>query len=58
MNFKKIVPETSKNYNRVIVMPNLNDPIIKSSQAELYKKYILKISNNNLNLPINDFIFE
>ena len=46
---KKIVPETSKNYNRVIVMPNLNDPIIKSSQAELYKKYILKFSNNNLN---------
>ncbi len=45
---KKIVPETSKNYNRVIVMPNLNDPIIKSSQAELYKKNILKFSNNNL----------
>lgn len=46
---KKIVPETSKNYNRVIVMPNLNDPIIKSSQAKLYKKYILKFSDNNLN---------
>ena len=46
---KKIVPETSKNYNRVIVMPNLNEPITHSSDAKTYKKFILKFSKNNLN---------
>ncbi len=46
---KKIVPETSKLYNRCIVMPNLIDPITTSEKAKLYKNQILKYSNNNLN---------
>ncbi len=47
---EKLVPETSKLYNRAIVMPNLSVPIINSKQALEYKKKILNFSENN-----NDF---
>ena len=35
---RKLVPETSKLFNRAIVMPNLKSPIINSKQALKYKK--------------------
>lgn len=44
---EKLVPETSKLFNRAIVMPNLEEPIIDSKQAFLYKKKILNFSKNN-----------
>ena len=40
---KKIVPETSKIFNRAIVMPNLSKPIINSNLSNLYKKKYLNI---------------
>ena len=44
---EKLVPETSKLFNRAIVMPNLKIPIINSKHALNYKNHILKFSNNN-----------
>ena len=44
---EKLVPETSKLYNRAIVMPNLIRPIINSKRALIYKNKILKFSKNN-----------
>ena len=44
---EKLVPETSKLFNRAIVMPNLAEPITDSKQAFLYKKKILNFSKNN-----------
>ncbi len=44
---EKLVPETSKLFNRAIVMPNLEEPITDSKQAFLYKKKILNFSKNN-----------
>ena len=44
---KLLVPETSKIYNRAIVMPNLIKPIQTVENAILYKEEILKYSNNN-----------
>ena len=44
---KTLVPETSKLYNRAIVMPNLNNPIVNTDQAIDYKTKILKFSKNN-----------
>ena len=44
---EKLVPETSKLYNRAIVMPNLIKPIINSNRALIYKNKILKFSKNN-----------
>ena len=44
---KKLVPETSKLFNRAIVMPNLTEPITTGDQANNYKKEILKYSSNN-----------
>ena len=44
---EKLVPETSKLYNRAIVMPNLNIPITNSKHALSYKDKILKFSKNN-----------
>ena len=38
---RKLVPETSKLFNRAIVMPNLKSPIINSKQALKYKKKII-----------------
>ena len=46
---KLLVPETSKLYNRAIVMPNLIKPITSSKLARLYKNKILEYSKNNLN---------
>ncbi len=46
---KKLVPETSKLFNRAVVMPNLIDPIVNTKQALSYKNNILKYSNNNKN---------
>ena len=39
---EKLVPETSKLFNRAIVMPNLSKPIIDSKKAIAYKNQILK----------------
>ena len=44
---KLLVPETSKIYNRAIVMPNLIKPIETVENAISYKEEILKYSNNN-----------
>ena len=44
---KKLVPETSKLFNRTIVMPNLSRPITNSKHAQRYKEEILKYSKNN-----------
>ena len=44
---EKLVPETSKVFNRAVVMPNLIDPIVTAKQALSYKQQILKFSNNN-----------
>lgn len=44
---EKLVPETSKLFNRAIVMPNLEEPITNSQQALLYKNKILNFSKNN-----------
>ena len=44
---KKLVPETSKIYNRAIVMPNLSEPITTGNQAINYRKEILNYSSNN-----------
>ena len=44
---KKLVPETSKLYNRAIVMPNLSEPITTGNQAINYRKEILNYSSNN-----------
>ena len=44
---KKLVPETSKLFNRAIVMPNLSKPITNSKDAQEYQKEILKYSKNN-----------
>ena len=44
---EKLVPETSKLFNRVIVMPNLEEPITNSEQALIYKNKILSFSKNN-----------
>ena len=50
---EKLVPETSKLYNRAIVMPNLSTPITNSKIAKKYKNQILKFSkNNNLFEPL------
>ena len=46
---KKIVPETSKIFNRAIVMPNLLKPITNSNLSKMYKKKILNYSKNNPN---------
>ena len=46
---KLLVPETSKIYNRAIVMPNLISPIQTEKNAVLYKEKILKYSSNNKN---------
>ena len=44
---EKLVYETSKLYNRAIVMPNLINPITNSKKALIYKKQILRFSKNN-----------
>ena len=44
---EKLVPETSKVFNRAIVMPNLVEPITNSKIALSYKKKILQYSTNN-----------
>ncbi len=44
---EKLVPETSKLFNRAIVMPNLTFPIVSSNQASEYKKQLLDFSKNN-----------
>ena len=44
---EKLVPETSKIFNRAIVMPNLIEPITNSKIASSYKKKILQYSTNN-----------
>ena len=44
---EKLVPETSKLFNRAVVMPNLEEPITKFKQALIYKNKILKFSKNN-----------
>jgi len=44
---EKLVPETSKLYNRAIVMPNLSTPITNSKLAKNYKNQILKFSKIN-----------
>ena len=44
---EKLVPETSKLFNRAIVMPNLQTPITNLKQALNYKNQILKFSKNN-----------
>ena len=44
---EKLVPETSKLYNRAIVMPNLIKPITNSKRALIYRRKILKFSKNN-----------
>ena len=44
---EKLVPETSKLFNRAVVMPNLIFPIVSSNQASKYKKQIIKFSKNN-----------
>ena len=38
---KSLVPETSKLYNRAIVMPNLSNPITTILQIKKYKNEIL-----------------
>ena len=45
---EKLVPETSKVFNRAIVMPNLIEPITNSKIASSYKKKILQYSTNNI----------
>lgn len=52
---EKLVPETSKLYNRAIVMPNLLKPIINSKRAVIYKKQILKFSKNKFFEPLITF---
>ncbi len=42
-----LVPETSKLYNRAVVMPNLIEPIVNIKQALFYKQQILNFSRNN-----------
>ena len=44
---EKLVLESSKLFNRTIVMPNLNKPIINSKLAKSYKNKILNFSKNN-----------
>ena len=44
---EKLVHETSKLYNRAIIMPNLTSPIVSSKQALEYKKQILSFSKIN-----------
>ena len=46
---KPLVQETSKIYNRSIVMPNLTKPIQNERSALLYKKEILNHINDNPN---------
>ncbi len=46
---KLLVPETSKLYDRCIVMPNLSKPIQSELEAIEYRKEILKYSINNPN---------
>lgn len=46
---EKLVPQTSKLFNRAVVMPNLIDPIVNTKQALSYKNNIMKYSNNNKN---------
>ncbi len=59
---KLLVPETSKIYNRAIVMPNLIEPIQTEKSAALYKNEILKYSGNNkkffplMTLYLSEFI--
>ena len=52
---EKLVPETSKLYNRTIVMPNLVKPIINAKKASIYKDQILKFSQNELFEPLMTF---
>lgn len=52
---KLLVPETSKIYNRAIVMPNLKNPITSIEQVKNYKKEILNNSNNNNFSPLMTF---
>ena len=43
---EKLVPETSKVFNRAIVMPNLIEPITNSKIASSYKNlesYVLRV---------------
>ena len=49
---KVLVPETSKVFNRAIVMPNLNIPIQTENDAIIYKKKILNCSTNKNFLPL------
>ena len=49
---KLLVPETSKLYNRAIVMPNLIEPITNQKMAQAYKSEILKFSKNNVFLSL------
>ena len=46
---KAVVPETSQNFSRAIVMPNLVPPILNSKQAIRYKKSIEKVIPHNHN---------
>ena len=52
---KSLVPETSKLYNRVIVMPNLSNPITSIAQIKKYKKEILNNSVNKNFEPLMTF---
>ena len=53
---ERLVPETSKLFNRAIVMPNLKIPITSSKHALNYRNNILKFSkNNNLFEPLLTF---
>ena len=46
---RKLVFETSKIYQRAIVMPNLSTPITNSKLAKTYKKEIIKYTKNYSN---------
>ncbi len=52
---KSLVPETSKLYNRVIVMPNLSNPITSIAQIKKYKNEILNNSVNKNFEPLMTF---
>ncbi|WP_437177659.1 dihydroorotase [Buchnera aphidicola] len=44
---KKIIKYTGKFYKRAIIMPNLDNPIIRCSQAISYRNRILRSMNSN-----------
>ena len=52
---KSLVPETSKLYNRAIVMPNLSNPITTILQIKKYKNEILNNSKNKNFKPLMTF---